>query len=235
MGKRDHNETKEQRKERKRAKKEAKKAAKQKDGSDDNTHSNTDALLASPASRQSAAVSPTASSSSTAFQEKRLKMLVSLYPIALNNVLGSVREALRRSLLLKFSDGVGGVLLGFNNVSFSESKQLGMILNELPQIHYTVELDALVFCPKVGSKLTGVVNECFPSHVGMLVHSFFNAMISSDHLQSAGYVFNPQSQQWTDESDSKVLGNEDKVDFVLEKIHECDGIISMEGSNPRVC
>ena len=44
--------------------------------------------------------------------------------------------------------------LGFNNVSFSESKQLGMILNELPQIHYTVELDALVFCPKVGSKVS---------------------------------------------------------------------------------
>ena len=113
MGKRDRNETKEERKSRKRAKKEAKKAAKQKDSSDDDkTPSNTDAISSSPTSRQSAAVSPTPNSSSTAFQEKSLRMMVSLYPIALNNVLSSVREALRRSLLLKYSDGVGGVLLG---------------------------------------------------------------------------------------------------------------------------
>lgn len=83
-------------------------------------------------------------------------------------------------------------------------------------------------------QLTGVVNECFPSHVGMLVHSYFNAMVSSDQMESAGYVFDTQTQQWMQESDSKVLGNGDMVDFIVEKMHECDGIISMEGSSPRV-
>lgn len=92
--------------------------------------------------------------------------------------------------------------------------------------------NSFYFCVE---QLTGVVNECFPSHVGMLVHSFFNAMVSSDHLQSAGYVFKPQTQQWARESDSKVLGKKGKVDFVVQKIHECDGIISMEGSSPRAC
>jgi hypothetical protein len=31
-----------------------------------------------------------------------------------------------------------------------------------------------------------------------------------------------------------VLGNDDKVDFVVKKIHECEGVISMEGSHPSV-
>ena len=83
-------------------------------------------------------------------------------------------------------------------------------------------------------QLTGVVNECFPSHVGMLVHSFFNAMVSSGHLHSAGYVFDRDLQQWMQEKGPKVLGNDDRVDFMVEKIHECEGVISIEGSHPSV-
>lgn len=86
----------------------------------------------------------------------------------------------------------------------------------------------------MNKQLTGVVNECFPSHVGMLVHSYFNAMVSSDHLHSAGYAFDPDAQQWQQENGDKVLGNDDKVDFVIEKFHECEGIVSMEGSHPSL-
>lgn len=78
------------------------------------------------------------------------------------------------------------------------------------------------------------MNECFPSHVGMLVHSYFNAMISSDHLSAAGYTFDRESQQWLSETAGNMLANDDKISFVTEKIHESDGIISMEGSYPTV-
>lgn len=61
------------------------------------------------------------------------------------------------------------------------------------------------------------------------MHSFFNAMVSSDHMRAAGWLFDAETQQWQKESQSKILGNEDKIDFVVEKIHESDGIISMEG------
>lgn len=80
----------------------------------------------------------------------------------------------------------------------------------------------------------GVVNECFPSHVGMLVHSFFNAMVSSDHLQSAGYVFDEDLHQWILEGDCQALGIGDKVEFTVQKLHECAGVISLEGSQPSV-
>jgi hypothetical protein len=91
----------------------------------------------------------------------------------------------------------------------------------------------LIHCFACHRQLTGVVNECFPSHVGMLVHSFFNAMVSSDHLHSAGYVYDQELQEWTQEEGSGVLGNEDRVEFIVQKIHECAGIISIEGSNPN--
>jgi len=140
MGKKHRNETEEERKERKRAKKEAKKAKKEKGAAVPPTA----VIPLSP---------PRSSHNNThPFLQKRLKMIVSLYPVALSNVVSHIRESLR-SLLLKYTDGVGGVLLGFDNVKFTENKCRGMILNELPQIHYSVELDALVFCPEVGSKV----------------------------------------------------------------------------------
>ena len=161
MGKKHRSETEEERKERKRAKKEVKKAklAKEKAAAGNETP----AKEVSPATTQRARPSPDSptpqahiSSDDSTFYEKRLKMMVSLYPAALSNVLSHVREALR-SLLLKYSDGVGGVLLGFDNIKFSDDKRVGMIMNELPQVHYTVELDALLFCPEVGSKVSFMV------------------------------------------------------------------------------
>lgn len=156
MGKkRDRNaaeEERKKRKERKRAKKEAKKAKKKKGAPSNETPANKEAQSTS----RPTAVSPTPISHNV-FHQKRLKMIVSLYPVALSNVLSHVRESLR-SLLLKYSDGVGGILLGFDNVKFSEEERRGKIMNELPQVHYIVELDALVFCPEVGSKVRIVVD-----------------------------------------------------------------------------
>jgi hypothetical protein len=151
MSKKRRNETEEERKERKRAKKEAKKKKKKERESIESLSSNK-SIDDSP----STALTPNkGKAQSTAFRQKRLRMVVSLFPEALSNVLSHVRENLR-TMLLKYSDGVGGVLLGFDNVMFSKNDSTGVILNELPHIHYTVELDALVFCPEAGSKVSFV-------------------------------------------------------------------------------
>jgi hypothetical protein len=78
------------------------------------------------------------------------------------------------------------------------------------------------------------VNESFPSHIGMLVHAFFNAMVSSDHLRAAGYIFDRDAQHWTSSVDNTVIGIDDRVEFSLDKLHECAGVISLEGCNPSV-
>lgn len=163
MGKRQRNETEEERKERKRAKKAAKRAKREKEHSAAKRHATPPlpSSSASPAGTTTIRASPVSPTRSThtstddgqsVFHQKRLKMMVSLYPVALENSLSHVRESLR-SLLLKYSDGVKGVLLGFDNVEFSEENGGGRVMNELPQIHYSVELDALVFSPEIGSKV----------------------------------------------------------------------------------
>ena len=88
-------------------------------------------------------------------------------------------------------------------------------------------------------QLKGVVNECFPSHVGMLVRSFFNAMIPAAVLNNHGYEFNYLTQKWHKHRyDSSIdanvnvatIGINDEISFLVEKIHECAGVISIEGS-----
>ena len=79
-------------------------------------------------------------------------------------------------------------------------------------------------------QLKGVVNECFPSHVGILVFDYFNAMVSAETIREAGYAFDPDLQTWTKGGVSISSGV--KINFVVTKIHECDGTISLEGSKP---
>ena len=82
----------------------------------------------------------------------------------------------------------------------------------------------------MNQKLKGVVNECFPSHVGILVFGYINAMVSAKTIRSAGYQFDVDLQTWTKGGDSITSGV--KMNFVVTKIHECDGTISLEGDHP---
>ena len=217
MGKRHGtNETEDDlKKERKRARKDAKKVKKERD-SMDNSQSTT-------------ITSSSTSSTSTPWRQTKLTLIVSLYPSALSNVSQHLHESIK-AMLLKYSDGIEGVLLAFDKVTIIGNE--GIIRNELAHIHYTIQMDALVFSPTIGTPLTGVVNECFPSHVGMLVHSFFNAMVPADQLEEAGYIFDRDMQQWYHETTNKIVKHDDSVHFTMEKLHECGGIISLEGSKP---
>jgi DNA-directed RNA polymerase subunit E'/Rpb7 len=231
MGKHRHHEeeTAEQRKERKRLKKEKKKGKKEeKEHEQQQTIPNASKTLGSSAQSHE---------KSDAFSRKKLELTVALLPSALANVLAHAEEALRL-YLLKYSDGIGGILLGFENLKvLSENKNAvsGIILNELPHIHYRISTDALVFNPKPGSKMSGTVTESsFHSHLSLVVHKYFNASISSNMLRDAGFEFDTKQLQWYYQRDANatVLKRDDNVDFICHKLYESGGIISMEGSNP---
>jgi exoribonuclease R len=83
-------------------------------------------------------------------------------------------------------------------------------------------------------KLTGVVNECFPSHIGILVYSYFNAMVSADHLRAAGYAFDPDLQIWASEGGSETISHQDKINFEVDEVHEVEGAVSLEGIKPSL-
>ena len=90
------------------------------------------------------------------FTKKKIEFVVSLLPATLKNTEKSVEDSIRR-MLLKYSDGIGGILLAFDKVKINVEKNSqgrGFILNELPYIHYNVSCDALVFCPTVGCKVS---------------------------------------------------------------------------------
>uniref|UniRef100_A0A6V2ITE1 RPA43 OB domain-containing protein n=1 Tax=Ditylum brightwellii TaxID=49249 RepID=A0A6V2ITE1_9STRA len=181
----------------------------------------------------------------SAFFNKKIQLVVSLLPSALSDVVQSVTKLISNSMLLRFNDSMDGILLAFDSVKICKTKKKtvgGYIMNEMPHIHYNVEMNALIFSPKIGMRLSGVVNELFPSHVSVLIHSFFNATVSADHLRKAGYTFDADTFEWiTERSRGSINGNssnelslEDEVSFTVDTLHECAGIMSMEGSKLQI-
>ena len=90
------------------------------------------------------------------FLRKKIELLISLLPGSLRNSEKSVEDGIR-GMLMKYSEGLGGILMGFENVKLIGDKNKeakGWILNELPHIHYNASCDALVFCPTVGCEVS---------------------------------------------------------------------------------
>jgi DNA-directed RNA polymerase subunit E'/Rpb7 len=170
-----------------------------------------------------------------AFFQKKIELTVSLLPCSLGDVVKNIEDSLRM-FLLKYSDGIQGILLAFDNVKLLGK---GTILDDFPHIHYDIAFDALVFCPTVGYQLTGFVTESsFHSHLALVVHGYFNASISAGQMRQAGFEFDDGLEQWywkdEDSSGTLPLTKDDPITFVCEKIHESGGIISMAGFQPSM-
>jgi hypothetical protein len=81
------------------------------------------------------------------FLRKTIDVAVSLLPGSLRNCEEFVEDSIR-ALLMKYVEGLGGILMGYENVKLIGDKQSqgrGWILNELPYVHYTASCDAIVF------------------------------------------------------------------------------------------
>jgi len=133
-------------------------------------------------------------------------------------------------MLFTYNSTCQGVLLAYDDLKILDQ---GKILNEFPHIHYSVSITALTFTPRKKMKLVGKISESFPSHVGLLVHDFFNGMVSADNLVRAGFRFDAEQYTWVnvDGGMDEALTN---LEFEVSKVHECAGVISLEGVNPKV-
>mmetsp|Transcript_6476 Transcript_6476/g.11146 ORF Transcript_6476/g.11146 Transcript_6476/m.11146 type:complete len:289 (+) Transcript_6476:94-960(+) len=172
------------------------------------------------------------------FFRKRVQFTISLLPWSMRNCEQAVKSSIRK-MLLRYSDGLGGILLAYDDVKLQDprnddnSKGRGWILNELPYIHYEVTCRALVFSPSLGCELQGVVNGCFHSHIGILVMGNINAMVSAENMRRAGYKYDSELSQWTVGDDGyQTITNGSKIRFIVTKIHECEGTISIVGACP---
>jgi hypothetical protein len=57
-------------------------------------------------------------------------------------------------------------------------------------------------------------------------------MVSAETIREAGYKFDSDLQNWTKEDGSQTIARGVKINFLVRKIHECDGTVSLEGSRP---
>ncbi|XP_066485235.1 DNA-directed RNA polymerase I subunit RPA43 [Tiliqua scincoides] len=83
--------------------------------------------------------------------------------------------------LRRYSDSFQGVPVAYDDIKITN--ELGDIIDDMGAIHLGIEANFVVFQPKPGKKLVGIINKVAPSHTGCLVHGCFNASIPKpDHV-----------------------------------------------------
>uniref|UniRef100_A0A8C0Y405 DNA-directed RNA polymerase subunit n=1 Tax=Cyprinus carpio carpio TaxID=630221 RepID=A0A8C0Y405_CYPCA len=112
---------------------------------------------------------------------------ISLSPVHLRKKRTGIREELDAELL-KYSSSLKGVPVAYDNIKVVG--QHGDIHDNQGFVHLSIEASFVVFKPKTGSKLVGVINKTGVGHVGCLVHGCFNASVVKPSLLS--------SEQWRD-------------------------------------
>lgn len=182
-----------------------------------------------------------------------LNSLLLMYDANMGGVLLSLEEGVELIPIDQKSTDKG------NNASTSLIG--GRIVDDLPYIHYRFQAKGLLFCPVVGMKLKGQVVECNPTFVTLTTHHILSTKISTEKLHQQGFFFNSVSMEWTRERDTtdiiagtRIDGSrecnseedadnlgpstsiylDDNVEFVVERIHECGGYISLDGTRPSV-
>ncbi|NXY41693.1 RPA43 polymerase, partial [Ceuthmochares aereus] len=84
--------------------------------------------------------------------------------------------------LLRYSESLQGVPVAYDNIRVIG--ELGDIYDDQGFIHLNIEADFIIFSPKKGKKLVGVINKVAPSHIGCLIHGCFNASIPKPEQMS---------------------------------------------------
>ncbi|TMW69199.1 hypothetical protein Poli38472_001355 [Pythium oligandrum] len=130
------------------------------------------------------------------------------------------------ALLMRYSDKLKGVILSFSNVKLQ--KPLGHIMNEQPYIHCKVVADALVFQPREGMTLEGVVNKIGSNHIGMLFAGVFNGSVAAAELPK-GYVHNYAQDCWL-AADGSSISVDDRVQVQVVRVHVAGGMIAIEAT-----
>ena len=111
------------------------------------------------------------------------KLWLQIAPAYLGDVDLGIREQLNASLL-KHVSALNGAVLAYDSLKLLDG--LGCIRNDLPHIHLPVSLRILVFAPRVGDVLSGVVGRQGIDHTVLLVHGMFSATVVSNKKRVEG-------------------------------------------------
>ncbi|XP_055075646.1 DNA-directed RNA polymerase I subunit RPA43 [Misgurnus anguillicaudatus] len=112
---------------------------------------------------------------------------IALPPVYMRKKRTGIQEELNADLL-KYSSSLKGVPVAYDNIKVVG--QHGDIYDDQGYIHFNIEASFVVFKPRKGSKLVGVINKIGVGHVGCLVHGCFNASVVKPNLLTP--------EQWRD-------------------------------------
>ncbi|GLE02176.1 hypothetical protein PINS_up011014 [Pythium insidiosum] len=155
----------------------------------------------------------------------KIRQPVSLLPCHIGDARLGIDQEMT-ALLMRYSDKLEGVILSFSNVRLE--KPSGHILNEQPYIHCKVIADALVFQPRVGMTLSGVVNKIGSNHVGLLIAGVFNGSVAASELPK-GYVHNYAEDAWKG-ADGTTISVGETITVKVARVHVAGGMIAIEAS-----
>lgn len=113
-----------------------------------------------------------------------------------------------------FSSRHNGVPVAYGNICWLDS--VGRIHADNPLIHFSVALDFIIFHPKIGSYVSGTVNKVSADHLGVLIHSIFNASI-----------LKPKDQA-SDLSRKNIKEGQDVI-FEITGMHVYNSLLAIEG------
>ncbi|XP_036371930.1 DNA-directed RNA polymerase I subunit RPA43 [Megalops cyprinoides] len=99
---------------------------------------------------------------------------IALSPMYLKRKKTGIQEQLNAELL-KYSENLKGVPMAYDSIRVLGHH--GDIHDDNGFIHMNIEASFVIFRPKRGQKLVGVVNKVGVGHVGCLVHGCFNASV----------------------------------------------------------
>ena len=131
---------------------------------------------------------------------------ITLSPAYLGDVEGGIREQLNASLFQHVA-ALGGVVVAYGELTQLDG--LGCIRGDQPHMHLPVSLRILMFAPRVGDALTGVVRRQGTDHTALLVHGMFSAAVSSARERSEG----------------------EAIRFVVRSLQVTDGLMSIVGES----
>ena len=132
------------------------------------------------------------------------KLWLQIAPAYLGDVDLGIREQLNASLLQHVS-ALNGAVLAYDSLKLLDG--LGCIRNDLPHLHLPVSLRILVFSPRVGDVLLGVVRRQGTDHTALLVHGMFSAAVASTKQRAEGKLLR----------------------FVVRSLQVTDGMLSLVG------
>ncbi|CAI5963836.1 unnamed protein product [Closterium sp. NIES-65] len=134
----------------------------------------------------------------TSLREVETRLTLDIHPSRSGNVVAGVKEQLNNSLM-RYSEQHGGIVLAYSNVLlFGRTAAILTGLN--PYLHVSLSARLLLFAPRPGAFLEGVVNNVGADFIGLLVLGIFNAAVPDQFMRSWKHVEEAAADDGDDDS-----------------------------------